>query len=115
MSKVKRYIEVEVTESQAIDLERWATLAADYENLSPQECYEYDDLTAVFFSGDSLRLLHPDDSVVCWLPVDGFCQPEDGACYLVTDGQATAEGTWNGEYFQGDIKPTHYAELPVKR
>lgn len=123
MSKqtVTRYLKLTVPKYLAGELDRLLALAADYENLSPLESAEYDDLSAEVLAPEYLALVPEDNSIVCWLPVDGTVPPEQGKGYLFTDGSVTVHDygyNWPGGfglYHHGHLDITHYAELPVKR
>lgn len=115
-----RYLKLQLDDATAAKLDRMIALAADHDNLSPREVNEYDHLCWEILAPENLSLVPADNSIVCWLPVDGTVPPEQGKQYLFTDGTVTVTDygyRWPlclGLYHHGHINVTHYAELPVK-
>jgi len=117
MTKTTYYFKLELSPTQEQLVERYNKLAPDYDNLSPLELAEYDDITAELFQPTHLTLAK-DTAVICWLPVNGTVPPEKYKTYLVTDrdGHITSayvnhHGEWMDE--EHAYHPTHYAEPPV--
>lgn len=112
------YFKLDLSPAQEQLAERYNELAPDYDNLSPDECREFDDITTVIFQPTQL-LLTKDTAVICWLPVNGTVPPEKYKTYLTVDADGfivSAAIDYRGQWadtLDNCIYPTHYAELPT--
>lgn len=94
-------------------VDEYNQMTADYDNLSPEECYRYDNLSAELLS---LVILHPmqDTTVIAWLPINGTILPAKGQRCLLTNGSETTTGYYErslGQWLLRDIlsaKATHW-------
>lgn len=97
--------------------EEYNKLAADYQNLSPQEYQDFDFLTDAILDANSLLVPADDTSTIHWLPVNGTVPPEKNKRYLVlcNTGLAFAYQDFAGRWMEGYdfIWPSHYAKLPT--